>query len=80
MAAAAGEDERAALLLGRASALRDEIGSPLPRAAAQEITRERQRLTDRLGRDRAERALRSGALLPLDAPCRRGPRPRSGSA
>jgi hypothetical protein len=67
VASAAADGEWAVLLLGAATALREEIGTPLTGAARSENLRERKRLLDRLGPDLADRALRRGASLSLDA-------------
>ena len=67
VAAVAGEDDLALLLLGAASALRTEIGIPLAGSALTHRLREQDRLTARLGPADSARALRWGARLPLPA-------------
>jgi predicted ATPase/DNA-binding SARP family transcriptional activator len=67
VAAAADDDEWAVLLLGAAAALREQIGTPLTGVATAQHLRVRRRLIDRLGPDLADRTLRRGADLPLDA-------------
>jgi predicted ATPase len=65
-AADAGDDERAVLFLGAASALRDEIGTPLTGSAGAQRLELRRRLVDRLGPELVDRILRRGARLRLD--------------
>jgi hypothetical protein len=66
-AADAGDEERAVLLLGAASALRDEIGTPLTGSAGAQRLEQRRRFVDRLGPELVDRILRRGARLQLDA-------------
>jgi len=63
--AAAADDERTGLLLGAASALRDEIGSTLAGTEIFEHQQEQQRLGERLGSARVEELLRRGSGLSL---------------
>ncbi len=67
VAAAGVDSEWAVLLLGAAAAARKEIGSPLTGVARPEHLHVRQRLIDQLGHDLADRTLRRGAGLSLDA-------------
>lgn len=66
VAAAAADDESTGLLLGAASALRDEIGSTLPGGELAEHHQEMRRLTERLGSERVAELLRRGSGVPLD--------------
>ena len=67
VAAAAGDGERAVLLLGAAAALREEIGTPLNGSAGAQRLEQRRRLIDRLGPELVDRTLRRGAGLQLNA-------------
>ncbi|WP_222263080.1 hypothetical protein [Modestobacter marinus] len=67
VAEAAADAEWALLLLGAAASLRADIGSPLTGATLSEHLYLRRRLVGRLGADVADRILRRGAALPLDA-------------
>jgi hypothetical protein len=66
-AADAGHGERAVLLLGAASALRDEIGAPLTGSAGAQRRQQRRRFAERLGPEVVDRTLRRGARMELDA-------------
>jgi predicted ATPase/DNA-binding SARP family transcriptional activator len=65
-AAETGDGRRAVLLLGAASALRDEIGAPLTGSARARRLEQRRRFVEQLGPELVDRILRQGARLQLD--------------